>query len=79
VKTNIHLILEQGATIEATASPKPGEQSGYNGRTYDPAEPNTPWEDYQDYGHNHLAQFAHLGENIHDFSITGPGLIDGEG
>src|SRR5947209_2190566 len=35
LKTNIHLVLQQGATIEAAASPKPGEQTGYNGGTYD--------------------------------------------
>ncbi len=79
LKTNIHLVLEQGATIEAAASPKPDEQSGYNGGTYDPAEPNTPWEDYQDYGHNHWHNSLIWGENIHDFSITGPGLIYGKG
>ena len=70
---------QQGATIEAAASPKPGEQTGYNGGTYDPAEPNTPWEDYQDYGHNHWHNSLIWGEDIHDFSITGPGLIYGKG
>jgi polygalacturonase len=79
LKTNIHLVLEQGATIEAAASPKPGEQSGYNGGAYDPAEPNTPWEDYQDYGHNHWHNSLIWGEDIHDFSISGPGLIYGKG
>ena len=79
LKSNIHVVLEQGATIEAAASPKPGEQTGYNGGTYDPAEPNTPWEDYQDYGHNHWHNSLIWGEGIHDFSITGPGLIYGKG
>jgi len=79
LKSNVHLVLEQGATIEAAASPKPGEQTGYNGGTYDPAEPNTPWEDYQDYGHNHWHNSLIWGEGIHDFSITGPGLIYGKG
>ena len=79
LKSNVHLVLQQGATIEAAASPKPGEQTGYNGGTYDPAEPNTPWENYQDYGHNHWHNSLLWGENIHDFSITGPGLIYGKG
>ena len=79
LKSNVHLVLQQGATIEAAASPKPGEQTGYNGGTYDPAEPNTPWEDYQDYGHNHWHNSLLWGENIHDISITGPGLIYGKG
>ena len=79
LKTNIHLVIEQGAAIEAAASPKPGEQTGYNGGTYDHAEPNTPWEDYQDYGHNHWHNSLIWGENIHDIGITGPGLIYGKG
>ena len=32
---------------------EPGEATGYNGGTYDAAEPNDPWTPYQDYGHNH--------------------------
>jgi hypothetical protein len=72
-----HLHLEQGATILAADSPKPGETTGYNGGTYDPAEPNAPWEPYQDYGHNHWHNSLIWGEDIHDFSITGPGLIYG--
>jgi polygalacturonase len=79
MKSNVHLVLEQGATIEAAASPKPGEQTGYNGGTYDPAEPNAPWESYQDYGHNHWHNSLIWGEGIHDFSISGPGLIFGKG
>jgi polygalacturonase len=79
LKSNVHLVLQQGATIEAATSPKPGEKTGYSGGTYDSAEPNTPWEDYQDYGHNHWHNSLIWGENIHDFSITGPGLIYGKG
>jgi polygalacturonase len=79
LKSQIHLFLSQGCTIVAAESPKPGEQTGYNGGKYDAAEPNTPWENYQDYGHNHWHNSLIWGEDIHDFSITGPGLIYGKG
>src|SRR5690348_10868661 len=79
LKSQVHLYLEQGSTILAAASPLPGQQTGYNGGKYDAAEPNTPWEDYQDYGHNHWHNSLICGEDIHDFSISGPGLIYGKG
>lgn len=79
LKSNVHLHLEQGATILAAASPLPGQQTGYNGGTYDAAESNAPWEPYQDYGHNHWHNSLLWGENLHDLSITGPGLIYGKG
>ena len=75
----MHLHLEQGSTIIAADSPKPGETTGYNGGTYDAAEPNTAWDAYQDYGHNHWHNSLIWGEDIHDFSITGTGLIWGRG
>ncbi len=71
--------LDAGATILAAESPKPGETTGYNGGTYDAAEPNTAWDAYQDYGHNHWHNSLIWGEDMHDFSITGPGLIYGKG
>ncbi len=79
LKSNVNLHLEQGAAIIAADSPKPGEATGYNGGTYDAAEPNNPWEPYQDYGHNHWHNSLFWGEDIHDFSITGSGLIWGRG
>ena len=79
LKSNVHLHLDQGATILAAESPKPGEATGYNGGTYDAAEPNAPWEPYQDYGHNHWHNSLFWGEDLHDISITGPGLIYGKG
>jgi polygalacturonase len=79
LKSNVHLHLEQGATIVAAESPKPGETTGYNGGTYDAAEPNAPWDPYQDYGHNHWHNSLFWGEDLHDISITGPGLIYGKG
>ncbi len=77
--SNVDLYLSQGCTIVAAASPLAGETTGYNGGTYDAAEPNDPWIPYQDYGHNHWKNSLFYGENIHDFSITGTGLIWGKG
>jgi polygalacturonase len=79
LKSYVHLHLEQGSAIIAADSPKPGDQSGYNGGVYDAAEPNTAWDAYQDYGHNHWHNSLLWGEDIHDISITGPGLIFGRG
>ncbi len=66
LKSQIHLHLEQGATIQAADSPKPGDTTGYNGGTYDAAEPKTDWDPYQDYGHNHWHNSLIWGEGIHD-------------
>jgi len=77
--SHVDLYLSQGCTILAANSPLPTETTGYNGGTYDPAEPNDPWTPYQDYGHNHWHNSLFVGENISNFSITGPGLIHGKG
>jgi len=79
LKSHVHLYLEQGSTILAADSPLPGQTTGYNGGTYDAAEPKTEWDAYQDYGHNHWHNSLLWGEDIHDFSITGTGLIYGKG
>jgi polygalacturonase len=79
LKSHVHLHLEEGSAIIAADSPKPGDQTGYNGGVYDAAEPNTPWEAYQDYGHNHWHNSLLWGEDLHDLSITGTGLIYGKG
>ena len=68
------LYLDAGVTILAADSPKPGESTGWNGGRYDVAEPNTAWDAYQDYGHNHWHNSLLWGEEIHDLSITGTGL-----
>ena len=70
LKSNVALYLDQGATIVA------GE-TGSLGK-YDPAEPNQ-WDHYQDYGHSHWHNSLIVGEEIHDFSILGPGLFWGKG
>jgi polygalacturonase len=79
LKSNVDIFLSRGCTILAADSPKPGEITGYNGGTYDPAGPAQPWDAYQDYGHNHWPNSLFYGENINNFSITGPGLIHGKG
>ncbi len=79
LKSHVALHLSQGATILAADSPLPGATTGYNGGTYDAAEPNTAWDAYQDYGHNHWHNSLIWGEGINDVSITGPGLIFGKG
>jgi polygalacturonase len=66
--SNVDLHLERGATILAA-----------EGAQYDAAEPNAPWEAYQDYGHNHWHNSLIWGEGLHDVSITGAGLIYGKG
>ena len=79
LKSKVGLYLAEGSAIIAADSPKPGETTGYMGGTYDPAEPKTAWDAYQDYGHNHWHNSLIWGEGISDISITGPGLIWGRG
>ena len=79
LKSHVALHLAQGATILAADSPLPNATTGYNGGTYDAAEPNTAWDGYQDYGHNHWHNSLIWGEGLNDISITGPGLIYGKG
>jgi polygalacturonase len=79
LKSKVNLYLDQGTTIIAADSPKENETTGYMGGTYDAAEPNTTWDAYQDYGHNHWHNSLFWGENISDLSISGPGLIWGRG
>ncbi|HEX4153972.1 MAG TPA: glycoside hydrolase family 28 protein [Acidobacteriaceae bacterium] len=79
LKSHVQLRLEAGATIVAADSPLPGETTGYNGGTYDAAEPKTAWDAYQDYGHNHWHNSLIWGEGLENVSIVGPGLIWGRG
>jgi len=79
LKSEVDLYLSRGCTLQAADSPKRGEGTGYNGGTYDPAEPNDPWTAYQDYGHNHWRNSLFYAENQHDFGVFGPGLIFGKG
>ncbi len=74
LKSDVVLYLEPGATILAASVPD-GATTG----AYDAAESNKPWEDYQDYGHNHWHNSLIWGEDLHDFAILGTGLIWGKG
>jgi polygalacturonase len=73
LQSKVVLDLCVGATILAANPPAQG-QAGY-----DLAEPNKPWEDYQDFGHNHWHNSLIWGENLEDVAIEGPGLIWGKG
>ena len=79
LKSHVDLYLSQGCAIIAADSPLPTQTTGYMGGTYDPAEPKTAWDAYQDYGHQHWHNSLLWGDGISDFSITGPGLIWGKG
>jgi polygalacturonase len=79
LRSFVEMYLSRGCTIVAADSPKPSETTGYQGGTYDAAEPNQPWEAFQDYGHNHWHNSLLWGENLRDISILGPGLIHGKG
>jgi polygalacturonase len=75
LKSNVALLLDPGATILAASVPVEGRSSG----AYDAAEPNAPWDTYQDYGHSHWHNSLIWGENIHNVAILGQGLIWGKG
>lgn len=79
LKSHIELRLSAGSAIIAADSPLPGQTTGYNGGTYDAAEPKTAWDAYQDYGHNHWHNSLIWGEGLENCAITGPGLIWGRG
>jgi polygalacturonase len=79
LKSCVELYLAQGSVIIAAEGPKPGDKYGYNGGAYDLPEPKTAWDAYQDFGHNHWHNSLIWGEDLHDVSITGPGLIWGRG
>ncbi len=79
LQSQVHLFLAQGSIILAADSPLPNQQTGFNGGTYDAAEPNTAYDAFQDYGHNHWHNSLLWGESIYDLSVTGPGLIYGKG
>ena len=65
------LYLDSGATLLAAP------QDASDG--YDNAEPQGPWEPYQDYGHNHWRNSLIWGEGLRDIAILGHGLIWGRG
>src|SRR5438067_2841756 len=72
LQSNVALYLDHGATILAA---DPAEHNG----SYDPPEPNEPWDKYEDFGHSHWHNSLIWGENVENVSILGPGLIHGKG
>jgi len=74
LRSKVALELGMGSTILAADPPTEN-----NGAGYDLAEPNQPWEAYQDFGHNHWHNSLLWGENLEDVAIHGPGLIWGKG
>ncbi len=70
LKSNISLYIDQGATIIAAPYVK---EAGYD----DPEKIVT--NQYEDFGHRHWHNSLIWGENLHDVSILGPGLIWGKG
>jgi polygalacturonase len=71
LKSNIGLYLDHGAVLVAA---KPDKLLG----SYDLPESN-PWDMYQDFGHSHWQNSLIWGIGLENISITGPGLIDGDG
>jgi hypothetical protein len=69
LQSNISLYIDQGAALIAAA---PVNKTGY-----DLPEPNA-FDKYQDFGHSHWKNSLIYGENLHDISILGPGLIWGK-
>src|ERR1700751_422111 len=74
LKSKVTLELGMGCTILA-ADASPQDQA----EQYDLAEPNQPWEAYQDFGHNHWQNSLISGENLDEVAIQGQGLIWGKG
>jgi polygalacturonase len=68
LKSNISLFLDQGATLIAAS----------DSTQFDKPE-KTPNDIYQDYGHSHWHNSFIWGENLHDISIVGNGMIWGKG
>jgi polygalacturonase len=75
LKSRVSLHLDPGATILAASVPLEGLATG----GYDAAEPQGPWEPYQDFGHNHWRNSLIWGDGLHDIAIFGRGLIWGKG
>ncbi|PZX60881.1 rhamnogalacturonidase [Hydrotalea sandarakina] len=67
LKSNVHIYLSSGAVIVG-ANPELN--------VYDTAEA-FPYTQYQDGGHTYFHNSLIWGEDLHDISITGSGMIDG--
>jgi polygalacturonase len=74
LRSHIALYLGPGCILLAS-----DPASDANGQGYDLPESNQPWQDYQDFGHNHWHNSLIWGEGLSGVSIAGPGLIWGRG
>ena len=74
LKSRVALELSSGSIILG-----PDSQMEHGGAGYDLAESNAPWENFQDFGHNHWHNSLIWGEGLENVSICGPGLIWGKG
>jgi len=74
LKSKVELYLDAGSVIVAADPPS---QKGAPG--FDLPEPNKPWEEYQDFGHNHWHNSLIWGEKLEGVAIQGSGLIWGKG
>ena len=72
LQSNVALYLAPGSILLASDPPEEGSAG------YDLPESNAPWEAYQDFGHNHWHNSLLWGENLHNVSISGPGLDLGQ-
>lgn len=68
LKSNICLFIDQGATLIAAS----------DSSEFDKPEKSVN-DTYQDYGHSHWHNSFIWGENLHDISIIGTGMIWGKG
>ena len=74
LKSKVTLRLSAGSTIVAAETDL--KEPGHG---YDDSESNAPWENYQDYGHNHWHNSLIWGDGLENVAICGPGLIWGKG
>ena len=75
LRSHVRLQFASGTVVLAADPPK---VKGV-GEGYDPPESNSPWQDYQDFGHSHWHNSLIWGEGLENISICGPGLIWGKG
>jgi|HubBroStandDraft_6_1064221.scaffolds.fasta_scaffold00361_4 polygalacturonase len=76
LRSNVALHLDHAATILAADPPADSPSAA---PAYDLAESNSPWESYQDFGHNHWHNSLIWGEGLENIAIYGTGLIWGKG
>lgn len=69
LQSDVTLRIEKGAVLKAAPVT---ETEGY-----DEAEPNS--SNFQDFGHSHWHNSLLWGENLHNVTLDGEGLIDGSG